>query len=217
MRARCCAAFLFAALTPFWLAAQASAGTATSITGLYRTGQESTPEWFWGVDNHWTSSNASGEAYVVGLFLPGSWATSSSAKWISANVFGSPGTSVDYSYALTFDIAGTGTGATSNASITLTLYVDDTAIIYVNGVQTAVVNGSNLNSTPTTLTLNSNFVIGSNTISIAVHNVAGSSGLMVSSISGVVPEVGAWVPLAGTLLLYGWLRLRRKKKFPLAA
>lgn len=208
-------AFLAMTLGLGLLAATAQAGTATSITGLYRTGQQYHVEDWWKlVDNHWTATNAEGKAYVLWYSLG---ASSSSAGWISAGPTGYPSASVDYSYSLSFNIAGTGSGAANNAAITLTLYVDDTARIYVNGVQTAVVSGSNLHNTPTTVTLNSNLVIGANTIRIAVKNAGGASGLMVSSITGVVPEVGAWLPVAAGLGIVAWFRFGRRKKFPLAA
>jgi len=214
-RAKADSVFVF--LCILWFAAPAWAGTATSIAGLYTTGQERHIEnWWMSVDNHWTSSNAEGKAYVIG-FPPSGWAASSSAKWISASPTGYPDMGVNYSYALVFNVGGVGIGAVSNAVITLTLYVDDTATILVNGAQAAVVNGSNLYANPTTLALNSNFVIGANTIGIVVHNTGGAGGLMVSSISGVVPETGAWLPLVAALGLVGWLRLRgRKHSLPAA-
>lgn len=207
-----------------WLAVDlAQAGTATSITGLYTTGSSYDSAYPF-VDSHWKVTNStSGNAYVVLWGTPGAWASSTSAKWISAlpsatGGFYGQSTTVSYNYALTFQVAGSGSGSVNNVAITLTLYVDDSATIYVNGTQVAVVSGSNLYSTSTTLTLSSGFVVGSNTISISVNNAGGASGLMVSSISGaIVPEVGAWVPLAAALVLFGWFRLRPKRKLRLAA
>lgn len=210
------AGVFFAMALAFGLGTSAArAGTATSITGLYRTGEQYHVEDWWKlVDNHWTATNAEGKAYVLWYSLG---ASSNSAAWISAGPTGYPAAGLDYSYSLAFNIAGTGTGAANNAAISLTLYVDDTATIYVNGVQTAVVSGNNLASTPTTLTLSSNFVLGANTIRIAVNNAGGATGLMVSSITGVVPEAGAWLPVAAGLGAVCWFRFGRRKKLPLAA
>jgi hypothetical protein len=195
------------------------AGTATSISGLYTTGS-TTSNTSPFVDSHWYVSNtASQTAYVVMWGAPSDWATSSSARWISAASNGYPGTSVDYSYALDFNIAGNGSGAVGNVAVNLTLYVDDTAKIYVNGVQTAIVSGSSRWTTPTTLTLGSNFNIGTNTISVQVANSGGgASGVMVSAINGkIVPEVGAVIPLIGAFVAFLVWRMRRAKKLPLAA
>lgn len=200
------------------------AGTATSITGLYYTGQSTTTvktgrNSSYTYDNYWTVTNSStGYAYVItGSNLPSSWASSSSAKWISASSSATPGTTTAYAYSLSFNIAGSGsTGeSVSNASISLTLAVDDVATIYVNGVAALTTTGSSQWSSTATYTLNSSnssFVIGTNTITIVVSNSGtGASGLMVTSISGVVPETGTWLPGVVALGVFGWLRLRRKK------
>ncbi|MFT3783124.1 MAG: hypothetical protein QM790_14035 [Nibricoccus sp.] len=187
------------------------AGTATNISGLYRTGQETHVEnWWLNIDDHWTASNSEGKAYAV-IYPPSGWATAASADWISAGPMGYPGGNVNYTYALTFDITGSGTGAVNNAAITLTLYVDDAATILVNGKQATAVSGTNLYKNPTTLTLSSGFVIGSNTISISVANAGGATGVMVSSITGAVPETGAWIPVAIMIGAFAWFRLHRKR------
>lgn len=214
------ACFLLGILLTACLTGSIYAGTATSISGLYTTGQEtSVVNWWQQVDNHWTVTNSANStyAYVIGS-APSDWSTSTSAGWISASSTGYPGTTVDYSYALTFSINGPVSGAVSNVSITLTLYVDDSATIFVNGTKVTVVSGNSLWTTPTTLTLNSNFKVGSNTIAIAVSNSGGgASGLMVSSITGVVPEMGTWMPIVGALGLVGWIRFRSKKcRLPVA-
>jgi hypothetical protein len=108
---------------------------------------------------------------------------------------------------------------------------------------TAALSGSNAwtNSTmawlanynSSSFSSNSAFKIGTNTISIVVTNsneVPGStsattlnpSGLLVYEIGGEgmlvngspVPEVGAWLPVAGALGLFGFLVWRRKEWFP---
>jgi hypothetical protein len=124
-----------------------------------------------------------------------------------------------YTYTLSFTIGGTGTGAVSNVAITLTLAVDDSASVYVNGGNTGVTtSGWNATKTLVLNSTNSNFQIGTNTLTINVSNSgAGATGLLVSSISGVVPEVATWLPVAGALSLFGWIRLRSKKALASAA
>ena len=189
------------------------AGTATSITGLYTTGASGTTR-----DSNWRESNGS-RAYVVTNNVPGDWAPdTASAQWISyaANPNQANAT---YTYTLSFTIGGTGTGAVSNVAITLTLAVDDSASVYVNGGNTGVTtSGWNTTKTLVLNSTNSNFQIGTNTLTINVSNSgAGATGLLVSSITGAVPEVATWLPVAGALSLFGWIRLRPKKTLALSA
>jgi len=210
------------ALYVFLLASSVRAGTATGISGLYTTGVDANAD---ARDDHWIRGNGSA-AYVVSNANASNnaWYTTSGAKWISSTPSGvvwfSPGT---YSYTLTFDVTGSpGTNAgdvASGVSIFMTLAVDGNAAITVNGANSVSTAGNSPWTQTQNVTLTNGFLIGSNTITITVQNpnwFYGTQGVLVSSISGVVPEVGAWVPLVGTLLLFGWLRLRPKKKFPLA-
>jgi hypothetical protein len=108
---------------------------------------------------------------------------------------------------------------------------------------TASITGSNAwtnstmawlaNYTSGTLSNNAGFVIGTNTISIVVTNSnaitdtastdpVNPSGLLVYEIGGEgllvngapVPEVGAWLPVAGALGLFAFLVWRRKEWLP---
>ncbi|MFT3868631.1 MAG: hypothetical protein QM715_09040 [Nibricoccus sp.] len=201
------------------MALQAQAGTATSITGLYTTGLD-------GADNgtrddHWKMSDGN-FAYVVSnnnVTSNGWVANGTSAKWISYASNGSSGLgSGTYTYTLSFNIAGSGTGAVSGVNVYMTLAVDDSAIITVNGGNGVSTTGSGQWSRTQNVTLSNGFVIGTNTITITVSNSgSGPSGVMVSSISGVVPEVGAWIPLAMAFGLLAWARFRpRKNNLPAA-
>jgi hypothetical protein len=197
----------------------AHAGTATSITGLYTTGLDGNDAG--SRDDHWKMSDGN-YAYVVSnanVTSHGWQANTTSTKWISYASNGSTGLgSGTYTYTLTFNINGTGSGAVSGVSVYMALAVDDSAVITVNGGNPVNSTGGSQWASTQNVTLNNGFVIGSNTITITVSNSgAGASGVFVSSISGVVPEVGAWMPVAGALALFSWLRLRRKKKLPLAA
>jgi hypothetical protein len=94
----------------------------------------------------------------------------------------------------------------------MTLAVDDSAVISVNGAAGIGTTGTGQWSRSQNVTLNNGFVIGSNTITITVSNSgAGATGVFVSSISGVVPEVGAWMPVAVAVGLLVWARFRPKK------
>lgn len=211
------------ALYVFLLANCVRAGTATGITGLYTTGIDANAD---ARDDHWSRSNGAA-AYVVSNANASNngWYTTSGAKWISSTTSGgvwfSPGT---YAYTLTFDLTGaSGTAAgdaASGVSIFMTLAVDGNAAITVNGANPVNTTGASPWTQTQNVTLTNGFLIGSNTITISVQNpnwFYGTQGVLVSSISGVVPEIGTWVPLAGTFLLFGWLRLRPKGKLPLAA
>lgn len=201
------------------IAGQARAGTATSISGLYTTGID-------GADNgtrddHWKMSDGN-FAYVVSNSNVNSngWVPNgTSAKWISYASNGSSGLgSGTYTYTLSFNIAGSGTGAVSGVNIYMTLAVDDSAVITVNGGNGVSTTGSSQWSRTQNVTLSNGFVIGANTITITVSNSgSGPSGVLVSSISGVVPEVGTWIPLAVAFGLMAWVRFRpRKRSFPAA-
>lgn len=202
------------------MAGLARAGTATSITGLYTTGIDANGDGNT-YDDHWTASSGN-NAYVVSnsnVNSNGWLANTGSARWISYASNGSSGLgSGTYTYTLTFNIAGTGTGAVSGVNVYMTLAVDDSAVITVNNGNAVSTTGTGQWSRTQNLTLSNGFVIGTNTITITVSNSgAGPSGVMVTSISGVVPEVGTWVPLAVAFGLIAWVRFRPRKRLLPAA
>ncbi len=212
--------FAVGALLAGCVIGSAHAGTATSITGLYTTGANTYTVVIPGrdptFDSNWNIST--GDAYVVTRNVPPNWvANTGSAKWIS--YASDPNlANATYSYTLTFNIAGNGNDgdAVNNATITMALAVDDNATILVNGNLTSLA-ASGWTQT-TSLVLNSHFKQGSNTITINVANSgSGPTGLLVSSISGAVPEVGTWIPVVGGLFAFIWLRFRpRKSALPAA-
>lgn len=212
-------------LSVLLLASSVKAGTATGITGLFTTGIDTNAD---ARDDHWVRGDGSAAYVVSNATASGNgWYTTSSAKWISASTSGGVwfGSNA-YAYTLTFDITG-GAGSNvgdvaSGVSIFMTLAVDGNATITVNGTNSVSTTGSSPWTQTQNVTLNNGFVIGSNMITVTVQNqgpywwLYGTHGVLVSSIKGVVPEVGTWMPLAGALLLFGWMRFRPKKKFPLA-
>ncbi|MBK9990204.1 MAG: hypothetical protein IPP19_05555 [Verrucomicrobia bacterium] len=194
----------------------ARAGTATSISGLYATGLTGNTR-----DSNWDIVGRQNGAYVVTSSVGGWMANpANGTKWISyaANPFLANTT---YSYTLTFNIAGNGINGdvVNNVAIAMTLAVDDQATILVNGNLTSLTaSGWTQTSTLALNSSNSTFKQGVNTITINVANSGnGATGLLVSSIGGVVPEVGTWIPVLGGLATFAWMRFRpRKSALPAA-
>jgi hypothetical protein len=217
------ARFFALTLFAFLLVGSVRGGTATSITGLYKTGIDGNGD---GSDDHWRINGSA--AYVVSNTNAdghGWYAPPSGVSWISATGSGNVlYLGRTFAYTLTFNITGSpgsnAGDAVSGVSIYMTLAVDSGAVITVNNATGVSTTGNNQSGQTQNITLSNGFVVGSNTITVTVQNdnwFYGSQGLMVSSISGVVPEVGTWIPVASALALFGWYRLRPKKKFPLAA
>ncbi len=153
-----------------------------------------------------------------------------------------------YVYQLAFTISGTGSGVVTNAiSMSLTVAADDAYEIYVtanpvtlnssgvvNADYAASASGTNAwsNTTAQTLTntgggANTTFNIGTNYLTVVVHNTNSQtgdnsstalnpSGLLMYQVGAVatidghpVPEVGTWLPLLGAVSLYGLFAWRR--------
>jgi hypothetical protein len=154
-----------------------------------------------------------------------------------------------YVYQLAFTISGTGNGTVSNnVSISLTIAADDAYEIYVTKSKVTVDDSGNINAqyaasasgtnawgNTTAQELknygsgaNTTFNIGTNYLTVVVHNtnaVTGSSyssalnpsGLLMYQVGTLatidgrpIPEVGAWLPLVGAVGLYGFGRRRRR-------
>ena len=181
-----------------------------------------------------STAGSGGTTNVGGDYLPGN---------------GTSGTnSAQYVYRLAFTITGTGSGSlTNNVSISLTLAADDQYKVYVNpnlngngSIKTSnsTLAGSRTNAWSNTTALylqnftdangsaNSNFVIGTNYIYVAVDNTNSQTGTSSSSslnpsgllvyqvgaattINGTpIPETGTILPVLAALALFGWRRLR---------
>ncbi|MFA6287560.1 MAG: hypothetical protein WC661_09260 [Opitutaceae bacterium] len=175
-----------------------------------------------------------GTVNIGGDYLPGNGTTGSNMAI--------------YVYQLAFTITGTGTGVVTNAiSMSLTVAADDAYEIYVtanpvtlnsSGVVSAQyaasASGTNAwgNTTSQTLTntgggANTTFNIGTNYLTVVVHNTNSQtgdngstalnpSGLLMYQVGAVatidgqpVPEVGTWLPLLGAVGLYGAFMWRR--------
>ena len=183
-----------------------------------------------------STASTGGTANTGGVYLPGN---------------GTSGTNrAQYVYTLAFNVVGTGTGtATNNIAISLTIAADDQYKVYVNPTLNG--NGSvNTNSSTASATglsawnntktiylqnftnangsANSNFVIGTNYLTIVVDNtnsVTGTSGSNAWNPSGLlvyqvgsamtidghpIPEAHTWVALAGALGIVLIVRYRRR-------
>lgn len=199
-----------------------------SIDGLFATGVDGSGATLGdaALDAHYVvtassaGSNYTGTSYAVSTsFLDGAWAAnSSSARWIVDPRPGNPdgkATRPDgtFDYTITFTMP---TGAQlTTASISGNGAAGDSGAIYVNGVLVsgeAIAGGSSTNAFTLNST-NSTFAAGSNTVTFRVTNATNNSstGLLITSLSGtvVVPEVGAFLPVAGALLLLAGVKVWR--------
>jgi len=187
-------------------------GTATSVSGLYTTGINST----------WLMNTGAGAYVVSNSTVNGNgWIpNSTSSKWISYNSSTQIPNST-YSYTLSFNIngdGGTGSTITNYVAITLTWTSDDTSALYVNNSNTGITqSGWTSTKTVTIDSTTSNLKIGGNTLTVYVSNSGnGVSGLMVTGISASisphspVPEVGAWLPVFGAFVIVMWMKIKVK-------
>lgn len=211
-----------------------SGGSANYIDGAY-VPNTSSAQWITAPGA--MTAATGGTADLGGDYLPGN---------------GTSGTnSAFYVYQLAFTITGTGTGTVTNAiNISLTIAADDAYEIYVTSTPVTVSSGGAIsaqhaasafgtsawsNTTAQTLTnsgsgANTTFSIGTNYLTVVVHNsnsVTGTSsstalnpsGLLVYQVGAVatidghpVPEVGTWLPLLGAVGLYGIFAWRRGRE-----
>ena len=224
--------FLLTAL--LLLGASLAHAQTVSITGLYTTGVKNSGGLLANnkADAHYvvTASSAgstyTGNSYTVTTPASGWLAETSTAQWIVAPNGSTNGSNTTrpngtYDYTLTFSMPA---GAQlSTVSITGTGAVDDTATIYVNGT---LVSGQTLNSwnSANSFTLdssNASFITGSNTVTFRVNNSGGgATGMMITSFSGtaIIPEVGAFLPVAAAVGVCGLgLMARRRNRLKAAA
>jgi hypothetical protein len=219
-----CAAALLAA------AAAARAQT-VSIAGLYATGVDNTNTLLGSntIDSHYVVTASSlagntGNAYTVKaqeVTNAGWTANLAAARWLVNEKSGggdgnNPSRGIGtFDYQLTFTMP---VGAQLNTVlISGSGAADNSATIYVNGT---LVSGQSLSGSASTnsFTLDSTnaaFVSGSNTITFRVNNTTVSpTGLLISTLSGtaVVPEVGAFLPVLGALVLVGAIRIKRRRQ-----
>jgi hypothetical protein len=205
----------------------------TDIEGLYTTGVRDNGNLRGddAADSHYVVTAIPGGAPANNLgnsrtvtTLDGGWtANTGTARWITTKGKASSGAGTgganvnrvagDFDYTLTFDMPVGAQLAT--VYISGTGAADNSATIYVNGVLVAgqSITGAGSTNSFSLNASNASFVSGSNTITFRVNNtVNGPSGLFIGSFSGtvVVPEMGAFLPAAGALAVYGAVALRRR-------
>ena len=192
------------------IAASVPAG-ATTIIDLYNTGVNNSHVVTTGngADIHWAL--AGGTAYTGGTngsFPIGPWVNdNASSRWITPTTNAGDGTPVaTYSFSTTFDLTGF---RLSDASISGTFAADDSATIFLNGVQIGSGGGY---SFLTAFGATSGFVAGVNTLRFDVLNSgAGPTGLNVG-VSGVafVPEPATWGLMIAGFGMVGFAARRRR-------
>lgn len=230
---------------------------ATSVSGLYGTGMNvsGSTDQAWKVTGAYTNGSANNVSASLTAYTGGSYTSTfngqavlntnqASGYWITNQTSGkwivTPYTNDSsqhlyagyYAYQLTFTIGGTGSGAVSNFSLTMSAAADNAFYVYVNPTETtggmpdfgqtpATGYADTGSYTPgSTVTLNSsnaNFNIGSNTLVFVVYNNNtslnnNSSGLIVYGLTGYVPEVSPWIPIAGAIGTYGLVLLVRRRR-----
>ncbi len=214
-------------------------GAAYVVSGTYIdsawTQNTSTAQWI--VAPGARTSSSGGSVNAGGDFLPGNGSSGANngifVYTLAFNIVGTgTGTvtndvsinitlSADDRYRVYVNPAGNGTtdptGSATAAGSALNAWNNTTAVILQNGT-----NGTGTSG-------NAIFRIGTNYLTVVVENtnsIAGSStntgfnpsGLLVYQVGSAtlingqpIPEVGAWLPLAGALALYGvWVRRRRR-------
>ncbi len=189
------------------LTAALPAGAAT-ITGLYNTGAGVVGN---GADSHWTL--AGGPAYAGGTngqFPIGPWiADDATSRWITPTTNAADNNAVStFAFSTTFDLTGL---KASTASIGGTFAADDSATIFLNGVQVGAANQGGF-SFRTNFTIGSGFVAGVNTLTFtALNSGAGPTGVnvVVSGTADAVPEAATWTMMIAGFGLVG-LGLRRR-------
>ena len=182
-------------LTAVLIAAAAVPAGAASIvvfnTGVDSAGVATTGN---GTDLHWTL--AGGTAYTGGTngqFPIGPWvADDAASRWITPTTNAADSNAVaTFSFSTTFSLTGLNA---STASLSGSFAADDSATIFLNGVQIGAANQGGF-SFRTNFAINSGFVAGVNTLTFAALNSgAGPTGanVVVSGTADAVPEPAAW-------------------------
>ncbi len=177
------------------LAISAFPANAAVITGLYNTGTDSSNVSTTGngADLHWTLLG--GTAYTGGVngnFPIGPWiADDATSRWITPTPNAADSNAVTtFSFSTTFDLTGF---RAATASIGGTFAADDSATIFLNGVQIGAANQGGY-AGRTTFTIGSGFVAGVNTLTFAALNSgAGPTGVnVVVNGTAAVPEPAMW-------------------------
>lgn len=217
-------------------AVNAAFGQTVSIAGLYATGVDNGGVALAGdgvLDNHYVvTANTAGNSQYGGIsytikttaggVLPGWVSNSSTSRWIIDPRPGSQDGSSNrpsgtFDYTISFDLP---VGSIlSTVAIAGAGAAEDSATIFVNGtlVSSESIAFSSSLSSFSLNSANSAFVNGTNSITFRVNNLANNSatGLLITSLSGttaVVPEVGTFLPIAGALALFAFVRVSRNRR-----
>lgn len=217
-----------------WLGVGAALAQPTAIAGLYTTGLNGAGALLGHnqVDaNYVVTASSRGVGYTGSAYsvrtnaIPAGWtANTTSARWVVGNKPGGGDgndpsrPSGTFDYTINFDLPA---GAQVYAvSITGMGAADDSATIYVNGILVVgqTLTGAGATNSFTLNSSNATFLHHNNTLTFRVNNVTNPSatGLLITSLSGTanVPEVGAFLPVAGALALLAGIRVWRRRTSP---
>lgn len=169
---------------------------AAVITSLYSTGVDSsgTATTGNGADLHWTLLG--GTAYTGGtngVFPIGPWVSDdATSRWITPTPSAGDSNAVTtFFFSTTFDLTGF---KAATASLGGSFAADDSATIYLNGVQIGAANQGGY-SAKTAFSIGSGFVAGVNTLTFAsLNSGAGPTGVnvAVTGTATAVPEAATW-------------------------
>jgi hypothetical protein len=215
-------------------------GSAYVVSGSYIDGAwvQNTSSAQWITAPGASTAQSGGTTNAGGDYLPGNGTSGNNAAYyvyrLAFQITGSGTGSVSNNIAINMTIA-------ADDAYTVYVNPSSAPTVSNNGTinsggTTASASGTSAWNNTTAITLanygtndNSNFVIGTNYIYIVVANTnsqTGSnssnalnpSGLLVYQVGTAVtidgrpiPEVGTWMPMAGALGVFGWLRWRRRR------
>ncbi len=140
------------------------------------------------------------------------YADNSVSGWVSPGANGSAGATGNYTYQLTFNLAGLDP---NSALISGTFGTDNSGAIWLNGNSPVSTTGSAAFGSPTNFTFNSGFLPGLNTISVRVNNEGDPTAFRVEFTNAsanplsAVPEPSSIVLGLSGLALVAIARLKR--------